>query len=213
MSFEAFLAVVLAVNLVCAVIAALVAARWGRDPFSWVLVCAVLGPFGLVALVALRPDTTPRPAPVRTGGTAGPPTSRRRILVPVDTSENALPAVEYAKGVVQRSGGQITLLAVFPIERADAPGAEPASSRRIEFENECHEYFDGPSGLLTEAGVPYETKVAFGNPADEILRLAHEAPFDLIVIGRRGRGLSKALLGSVSEKVIQNARVPVTLAS
>ncbi|MHB1044002.1 MAG: universal stress protein [Eubacteriales bacterium] len=51
-----------------------------------------------------------------------------------------------------------------------------------------------------------------GNPAREILKMAGEGNYDLIVIGGRGLGaLRGALLGSVSAKVIHMASCPVTV--
>ena len=53
----------------------------------------------------------------------------------------------------------------------------------------------------------------FGDPATEIVRFAAEGGFDHIVMGRRGRGgVAKLLLGSVSEKVLKDATIPVTVA-
>jgi nucleotide-binding universal stress UspA family protein len=49
-----------------------------------------------------------------------------------------------------------------------------------------------------------------GQPAKEILRLADEQSFDLIVMGTLGRGgIEKFLLGSVADKVIRGSRIPV----
>lgn len=49
-------------------------------------------------------------------------------------------------------------------------------------------------------------RIAYGDPADEILNAALVAPYDLIVMGSRGFGpLKGAVLGSVSRKVIRDA--------
>lgn len=50
-----------------------------------------------------------------------------------------------------------------------------------------------------------------GDPANVTLKVAREANADLIVVGRRGLGgLSKLLLGSVSEKIVAHAHCAVT---
>jgi nucleotide-binding universal stress UspA family protein len=47
---------------------------------------------------------------------------------------------------------------------------------------------------------------------EQINRVADEMAVDLVVIGTHGRrGLARALLGSVAEKVVRTAHVPVTL--
>jgi nucleotide-binding universal stress UspA family protein len=49
-----------------------------------------------------------------------------------------------------------------------------------------------------------------GSPAVEILELAEEAEADLIVVGTHGRrGVSRLVLGSVAERVVRHARIPV----
>jgi nucleotide-binding universal stress UspA family protein len=51
-----------------------------------------------------------------------------------------------------------------------------------------------------------------GDPAEEILRLVHEQPVDLICMGARGRGrVAGALLGSVSTAVLHHSPVPVVV--
>ena len=59
-------------------------------------------------------------------------------------------------------------------------------------------------------GVKVNKWILEGQPAKEILRLADEQSFDLIVIGTLGRsGIEKFLLGSVADKVIRGSRIPV----
>ncbi len=56
--------------------------------------------------------------------------------------------------------------------------------------------------------IPAEKKIAEGNPAEEILKISGGS--DVVVMGSIGRtGLDKYLLGSVTEKVIRNSKVPV----
>ena len=47
------------------------------------------------------------------------------------------------------------------------------------------------------------------NPASEILRLADQREYDMIVIGNRGLSGLKEYTGSVSHKVLAGAKVPV----
>ncbi len=56
------------------------------------------------------------------------------------------------------------------------------------------------------------TKVFFGEPAEEIIKIAETENIDCIVMGTRGRGkTAEFLLGSVSDKVIRKSKIPVLI--
>jgi nucleotide-binding universal stress UspA family protein len=71
--------------------------------------------------------------------------------------------------------------------------------------------------LLEEAvaqipeGVDVETELLEGDPADALVRVADARSADEIVIGSRGLGRVRAVLGSVSHDVLHLARVPVVV--
>ncbi len=55
-----------------------------------------------------------------------------------------------------------------------------------------------------------ETKVLIGDPAEEIVKFADEQAVDLIITSTHGRkGLDQTLMGSVADRVVKNATVPV----
>jgi len=61
-----------------------------------------------------------------------------------------------------------------------------------------------------DPGVPFEQRLAMGNPADEIVELARAEQASLIVLGTHGRtGVSRLLMGSVAELVVRRASCPV----
>jgi nucleotide-binding universal stress UspA family protein len=53
--------------------------------------------------------------------------------------------------------------------------------------------------------------VGYGVPVEEIVEAAKSQGAGMIIIGRRGAGLTKALLGSVSDHVVKHASVPVVV--
>ena len=53
--------------------------------------------------------------------------------------------------------------------------------------------------------------VGYGSPVEEILRCAKQERVEAIIVGRRGAGLTRALLGSVSERVVGQAKQPVVV--
>ncbi|GFO55147.1 universal stress protein [Geomonas sp. Red276] len=61
-----------------------------------------------------------------------------------------------------------------------------------------------------EMEVPLEIAVVYGDPAEELLRYADKEEIDVIVIGSTGKGfLKRKLLGSVSHKVVKDAKCSV----
>lgn len=63
---------------------------------------------------------------------------------------------------------------------------------------------------LAKVGYQVREVLRLGNPADEILTVAHKAKADLIVTGAKGLGaIGRVLLGSVSTRVVQHAKCGV----
>ena len=102
------------------------------------------------------------------------------------------------------------------LERVDSVRSADRSDRAPEQVAEVDEQIAGrfraARQALKGAGVAFQTETAFGSPAEEILRIAAADGYEMIVIGRRGSGLTKAFLGSVSGKVVHDSKCPVTVA-
>ncbi|HXC67950.1 MAG TPA: universal stress protein [Nitrospiraceae bacterium] len=65
---------------------------------------------------------------------------------------------------------------------------------------------------LVMAGYEVEEILRFGNPADEIIKLAQRRNADLVLTGAKGLGaIGRLLLGSVSMRLIQHSRCSVLL--
>ena len=139
-----------------------------------------------------------------------------RILVPVDGSASANRAAACAIAFVEgRPNAEITLLNVQNQQTLDvsdisrvtsvATNAEHAAAQSKEALREAIE-------LCHNAQVKFDARSAFGPVADIISKTAREIAADQIVMGTRGLGSWQGMvLGSVSTKVIQLARLPVTL--
>jgi nucleotide-binding universal stress UspA family protein len=73
-------------------------------------------------------------------------------------------------------------------------------------------YLEGIATGLKERGLTVQTQTVEGKPYLEIVRHAEDREIDLIVMSTRGHsGLSRWLLGSVADRVVRGANVPVLL--
>ncbi len=145
-----------------------------------------------------------------------------KVLIPVDGSETARKAVDFAAKLLERSARRVTLLAVveepaytaFWSEGMIAPEVvlPPPEELRQELGKKAGEMLEEHASVLKEAGLDVEARVRFGNAASEIIREAQEGGYDMVVMGSHGRGiLSGFLLGSVSNRVVHHARCPVLI--
>lgn len=136
-----------------------------------------------------------------------------RILVPLDGSERAYEALEYA--ITEHPDAEFTLLHALEFQEAsyvegpvvvmDEGVKEAAENRAEQIFEEAHELADG---LGYEGEL--ETVVEEGKPTRAIVD--HADDFDAVVMGSYGReGVGQKLLGSVAETVVRRAPVPVTV--
>lgn len=139
-----------------------------------------------------------------------------RILVPVDGSVIAERAVAHALTLVQgRSGDEIVLLNVQNQETLDTSDISSVTSVATDTEragDRSKRALAGALALCRNVAATLTVRTAFGPIADTIIAVAREVGADQIVMGNRGFGpLRGAVLGSVSARVVQLARIPVTL--
>jgi nucleotide-binding universal stress UspA family protein len=130
-----------------------------------------------------------------------------KILFPTDFSHTGDAALELATALARDSGA--TLLIVHTEEPPMAYGGgelyyglpNPASG-------DLEKMLDDIKPR--DPDVPCEHRMITGDPASAIVHLADEEDVDLIVMGTHGRtGLSRLLMGSVSEAVVRRANCPV----
>jgi nucleotide-binding universal stress UspA family protein len=137
-----------------------------------------------------------------------------RILVPFEGSPLSRRALERA--LVHHPDAEITtlyvldpLLAVYEAETEGLPAANDWYERTAE---RAARVTAEAERLAADHGRGIETVVEPGRPARTILSVAAERGVDHIVIGSHGReGVSRLVLGSVAERVVRQAPIPVTV--
>ena len=119
-----------------------------------------------------------------------------RILVPIDGSEHALNALEYATAIAREAKAEITLLNV----------QEQSSFRsRTREEKRTGDLILSKSAKKVE-GITLHQRLESGDPGKIITQLADEDNFDLIILGSKGQSSRlRFLMGSVSSHVIHYA--------
>jgi len=139
----------------------------------------------------------------------------QRFLVPVDFSEHANQAVDYAIGLAGKLGARVTLLHVIqslPLGGVDMGVTLPYTYLQ-DLEAEIMRGMEPYLERVTAAGLEGEIVVVHGIPFHEIIETARTQEADLIIMGTHGRtGLQHVLLGSVAEKVVRLAPCPVLVA-
>ena len=136
----------------------------------------------------------------------------KRVLVPVDGSEQAWSALEHA--VTEHPEATLTLLyAINPV----GAGAN-AQVGDVGYGEEWYELSELHADELFETAAErigdhsFATQTAVGRPAHAIVEFAEDNDVDAIVMGSHGRdGVSRILLGSVAETVVRRSPVPVTV--
>lgn len=133
------------------------------------------------------------------------------ILLPVDGSEHAAEIVHHAAELAQWTEATIRVVFVADTTRDSVTVVNGAVVDALEREGET--IVTEVANTLEALGVEHEIDVVQGKPASTIVNYAERYDHDLIVLPTHGRtGISRYLLGSVTEKVVRLSDVPVLTA-
>jgi nucleotide-binding universal stress UspA family protein len=127
----------------------------------------------------------------------------KNILVPIDGSDHARKAVEYAADMGLKYKAMVHVVHVvspLPDMIQDSDVLEVLQDRGQAF---AQEILEEAVGEFKKKGVrSFQSTVLHGNPADAIIDFARKHGVDMIVMGSRGlSSVKELLLGSVSTKV------------
>jgi nucleotide-binding universal stress UspA family protein len=143
---------------------------------------------------------------------------KRNFLVPVDGSIPSLLAIDHLAHIME--GRKDITFFLFHCHRflGKKIEANPESCYPIWGKEWCDTYltgdnhiFDGPTQLLIEAGIPENNIITLSEVPDldaahGIIRQAHIHHCGTIVIGRRGDGTTKGILGGVSDRTLKHSQ-------
>ncbi len=132
----------------------------------------------------------------------------KHILVATDFEEPARRAADLALQMAEVFGAKVTVLAVVPI--VGGPSIGDVKLPVAAFEEPIRRALATETSRLQARSPHVRGALRRGVPCEEILAASNEVGADLIVMGTRGRrALARALLGSVAERVLRLASVPV----
>jgi nucleotide-binding universal stress UspA family protein len=143
--------------------------------------------------------------------------SYQRILVPIDFSDHSKTTISYARRIALRDDATVYVLHVFqapdyvvtPYTRRAQNSAEMRAQVSAA-EQDARENLEILRQELLGGGVKTEMILRIGYPFEEIVLVANHFNVDLIVIGSHGRsGITRLLLGSTTERVVEHADCPV----
>ena len=169
--------------------------RRGHLAFGWFVFGTLTGPMA----VALAATVRRRPKGGLVKEVRMPATARGDVdvLVGVDGSASSFAAVDAAVALVGPRIGRVTFATVLPYE------AGREDERRAAALLEDLGRRSGRQGVGLE--------LLHGNPARALVEFAAGDGYELVVVGKRGRGVANRLLGSTAAELARNPEVPVLL--
>ena len=141
----------------------------------------------------------------------------KNILIPTDGSRESHEAAAHAVALAKAVGAKVVGFFAAPpatpvVYRNSLPAgfAQPEEHARM-IEKTAAKHLDFIARAAKKAGVPFEgMHVTNDYPADAILAAAKKKKCDLIVMATHGKGgLRGVFIGSVTQKVLNQSKVPV----
>ena len=136
----------------------------------------------------------------------------QHILVPIDFSEYADHALDYAIALGKALQAHLTVLHVIHLTPwvVGDMGTSFSGTLLEQVETEAQQLMQASLGRIHDASLQGDTVIAHGIPFQVIIETAKDKNVNLIVMGTHGRtGLPHTLMGSVAEKVVRLAPCPV----
>jgi nucleotide-binding universal stress UspA family protein len=131
----------------------------------------------------------------------------KKILVPLDGSQLSQRALEPALALGRQTGAELLLMRV---PTADTLSFAVSEARQRELAQDAFVYLDTIRSSNEQPQLNIRTQVPGGDVASAIVDVARTEQADLIIMSTHGySGLTRWVLGSVTEKVLRSAPCPV----
>lgn len=184
--------------LTIGMVLSVVMGRRGHFGLGWGVLGAMLGPLAIVAaLVSVRLEGEEESPSTRVPGTShGGPVD---VVVGIDESPECEAALRHVVSMLGPQLGRLTLAAVIPFDDV------PPHTTTICAELDRHARLSG----VAEVG----EEILHGPPARALADFATSHGYDLLAVGTKGKGLSKAVLGSTAMELAGGRGVPVLMVS
>lgn len=137
-----------------------------------------------------------------------------KILVSVDGSKNSKQAIIKAKDLANLSGAEVVILHVIndTVNNPYATLTEYQGAIDSAFTDQGEIILEESKQLFDDSDVEIKTLLIHGDPGKIIIEIAEQENSDLIIMGSRGlNSISRVMLGSVSNKVLNNCGTSVLI--
>ena len=138
----------------------------------------------------------------------------KKILVPLGGSPLAEAVLPHAQALAKSEGAEIVLLSVPVTPNLDYLSRTPGLATQIieDAERETEAYLKTEVEKLTGEGTKVTSVMREGPIPEMILMVADEVHADVIAMSTHGRsGIQRWLMGSVADRVVHHAHIPVML--
>jgi nucleotide-binding universal stress UspA family protein len=174
--------------------------RRGHNSFGWLVIGTLLGPFAIaLAADARHSNERLRPLPVPGMAGAGVRAAAGQgpvdVLVGSDGSPESDAAIDAVVDLLGDRMGRLTLATVVPFGDIKAP------------ERQASEKLRSRAGRAASV----DLEILHGHPSDALRQFAVDGGYQLIVVGTRGKGVTRAILGSAATELARDSEVPVLL--
>ena len=132
----------------------------------------------------------------------------KKILVPLDGSQNSMRGLDEAIYLARQCNATIMGLYVVPLYPRNF--TDVIIPYRIQLTQLAKKIMESAKIKCAKKGIMFKYKVVFGSPTMEIEEMANNGTFNIIVIGSRGQsGLKEIFLGSVAKAIMHKSKIPV----